>query len=66
MKYNPTQLRIGTKIEMEHTKSKKVAEKIAKDHLREFPNYYTALVHMEHELAEKRKKQLKKAGYWGF
>ena len=50
MKYNKTQLRIGTKVEMEHTKSKKVAGKIAKDHLNEFPNYYTHLVKMEKKL----------------
>jgi len=35
------ELKIGTKIEMEHTTSKKTAIKIAKDHLREFPNYYS-------------------------
>lgn len=40
-KYNKVELRIGTSIEMEHTKSKKVAERIAKDHLREHPKYYT-------------------------
>ena len=56
MKYNKTQLRIGTRIEMEHTKSKKVAEKIAKDHLREYPDYYTALVKMEKQLKRKHKK----------
>ena len=41
MKYNKKELKIGTRIELEHTKSKKVAAKIAKDHLREFPFYYT-------------------------
>lgn len=30
----------GTKVEMEHTKNKKMAQKIALDHLRESPNYY--------------------------
>jgi len=40
--YNKKELKIGAKIEMEHTTSKKKATKIAKDHLREFPNYYTA------------------------
>lgn len=36
-----TQLELGTAIEMEHTKDKSVAEKIAMDHLKENPNYYT-------------------------
>jgi hypothetical protein len=38
---NKTQLELGTAIEMEHTKDKSVAEKIAMDHLKENPNYYT-------------------------
>lgn len=49
-----TQLRMGIKVEMEHTKSKKRARKIAMDHLKEFPNfkYYSELKKME----EKAKK----------
>ncbi len=35
------QLELGTKIEMEHTKDKNEAMKIAKDHLMENPKYYT-------------------------
>ena len=36
---------------MEHTKSKKVATKIAKDHLREFSTYYSeGLIPMERRL----------------
>lgn len=50
MKYDKTQLRIGSKMELEHTKNKRVAKKIAKDHLDEFPKYYTALVKMEKKL----------------
>lgn len=41
------QLNKGIKIEMEHTKSKKVATEIAKDHLSENPNYYTELKKIE-------------------
>ena len=37
------ELEIGTKVEMEHTDSKEEAEKIAKDHLSEDPNYYSKL-----------------------
>lgn len=33
----------GKKVESEHTSDKKLAEKIAKDHLVENPNYYTTL-----------------------
>ena len=37
------QLRMGIKIEMEHTKDRKVATKIAMDHLWERSDYYTKL-----------------------
>jgi len=57
MKYNKTQIRMGIKIEMEHTKSKTIAEKIAKDHLREFPNYYTHLIKMENKLKKINKRK---------
>ena len=40
---NPTELRMGVKIEMEHTGDYKKAEKIALDHLSENPFYYTHL-----------------------
>ena len=55
IEYNKRQLAIGRKIELEHTSSKKVAEKIARDHLREFPTYYTALVKMEKGLMKKKR-----------
>jgi hypothetical protein len=38
---------MGMKVEMEHTTSKVVAERISKDHLAESPDYYTSLVDME-------------------
>lgn len=40
---NPEQLRIGIDTEMEHTNDRTVAEKIAIDHLKEDPEYYTKL-----------------------
>jgi hypothetical protein len=40
-------LKKGTKVEMEHTKDKKVAEKIAMDHLYEDLEYYTKLKKIE-------------------
>ena len=51
---NKNELKIGTKIEMEHTNLKKVAEKIARQHLCEFPKYYTkGLIPMERRLKRK-------------
>ena len=53
-KFNKKELSIGRKIEMEHTKSPKVAARIAKQHLCEFKNYYTkGLVPMERRLRRK-------------
>ena len=46
-RYDQRQLEAGIKVEMEHTKDKKLAKEIAKDHLEEIPDYYTRLAHME-------------------
>lgn len=49
--FNKKELSIGKKIEMEHTTSKKTAERIAKQHLCEFPKYYSkGLIPMENRL----------------
>jgi hypothetical protein len=64
------QLKVGTKVEMEHTKDPQVARKIAADHLAESPCYYKYLLQMEKtmksegctstwSLAYKRNRQLK-------
>lgn len=45
--YDPHQLVMGQKIEMEHTKDPEVATEIAMDHLTEDPRYYTKLKRME-------------------
>jgi len=42
-KFNKTQLRMGVKVEKEHTNSATVAKAIAKAHLHEDPKYYTKL-----------------------
>lgn len=42
-----TQLKMGIKVEMEHTDNKSLAKKIAMDHLYEDPKYYTKLKKME-------------------
>lgn len=40
---NPVELAMGIKVEMEHTDDPKKAEKIAMDHLKENPSYYSEL-----------------------
>ena len=45
--FNSQQLEIGIKHEMEHTKNRKIAKEIAKDHLSEDPNYYKKLKKIE-------------------
>lgn len=42
-KFNRKQLRMGIKVEMEHTYCPKIAKKITKAHLHERKNYYTLL-----------------------
>lgn len=37
------QLEMGIEVEMEHTKDRKTAEEIARDHLDEDPDYYSKL-----------------------
>jgi superfamily II DNA or RNA helicase len=51
-KVNPHELEMGIKVEAEHTNDKFIAEKIARDHLAEFPNYYTELAKMEKKLSK--------------
>ena len=45
--FDPEQLEIGIQHEMEHTKDRKIAKEIAKDHLCEDPNYYKKLKKIE-------------------
>ena len=45
-----SQIKKGTKIEMEHTNSKKVARRIALDHLKEHPRYYDYLEEAENKM----------------
>jgi len=52
------ELKMGQKIELEHTDSKEKAREIALDHLVELPDYYTRLKRMEKE----GEKELEKAG----
>lgn len=52
------QIKIGTMIEKEHTKDIRIAKKIAMDHLKEIPDYYTRLIKMEKEAKMKAKKRI--------
>jgi hypothetical protein len=48
-------VKTGTKIELEHTKSKMRAKKIAMDHLKEFGDaYYHGLIKLESSLKKKQ------------
>jgi hypothetical protein len=49
-RYDKRQLRIGTRIEMEHTRSRRTAAAIAKHHLAESADYYRELPKMERRL----------------
>ena len=53
-KPSASSVRMGIKVEMEHTKNPKIAEKIARDHLKEFPDYYVRLAKMEREAKKDR------------
>jgi hypothetical protein len=48
--FDPKQIEMGKKVEREHTPDPAKAEEIAKDHLEEFGNYYSALKKMEDKL----------------
>lgn len=48
------QLQLGTRVEMEHHLGRKMARKIAYDHIREYPCYYPSLLKMERGLSRKK------------
>jgi len=48
-KFDSKELKMGIKVEYEHTDLHAVATAIAKDHLSELPDYYTRLKKMEDE-----------------
>jgi energy-coupling factor transporter ATP-binding protein EcfA2 len=55
------QLAIGERVELEHTKDPAVARRIAEDHLREIPDYYTRLVKMESKAKRSAKRDDRQA-----
>jgi len=46
-KFNTSQLKMGIRVEKEHTNKACVAKQIAKAHLHEHPSYYTKLKQIE-------------------
>ena len=42
-RFDPIQLAMGIKVELEHTNNRRIAKQIAKAHLNERKNYYTIL-----------------------
>jgi len=52
--FDPKQMAMGEKVELEHTDTPAVAREIARDHLEEFPTYYTALDEMEKKLEKEK------------
>ncbi len=45
--FDPRELEMGEKVELEHTDNRELAKEIAKDHLSECTRYYTFLKNME-------------------
>lgn len=60
--FSPEQLAMGKKVEMEHTDDPRLADEIARDHLTEFPDYYSRLKKMED--AAKGSEGKSKEGSW--
>ena len=59
-KFDKEQLSVGIQIEKEHTgNDEQAAAEIAKDHLREDPNYYKNLSKIEKEVKKAEKKSTK-------
>ena len=77
-KVNPRWLAVGAKHEMEHTRDRGMARKIAGDHLIEHPSYYQVLPMAEQamNIVENRKPPVKRkrrepvsnmpAGFYGY
>jgi uncharacterized membrane protein YdbT with pleckstrin-like domain len=55
--FDPVQLAIGTKVEMEHTTDRRVAQRIAMDHLTEDRSYYKKLakIHLDESRHTRRR-----------
>jgi hypothetical protein len=52
--FNRKELKLGIQIEKEHTANRNIAKEIAKDHLTEFPKYYSkGLIPLEKRLKKR-------------
>lgn len=52
--FNSKELKMGIEVELEHTNSRTVSKRIAKQHLLEDPKYYTHLKAMEKKYVKHR------------
>jgi hypothetical protein len=52
--FDSKELDMGIEVELEHTNDRSLSKDISKDHLEEFPNYYTELKKMEDKLEENK------------
>lgn len=55
IKYNKRELKLGTKMELEHTNIRSKAIKIAKDHLKDYPKYYSEMIHAKKKFTKRKK-----------
>ena len=54
---DPRELKMGIKVEMEHTTDPLISKRITLDHLSELPDYYTRLAKMEEEGKKAKEKE---------
>lgn len=59
--FDPEQLKLGIKVESEHTSDPEEAKEVAKDHLTEIPDYYKRLTVMEAKAEKEIKKSFERA-----
>lgn len=59
--YSKAQLQRGTQHELEHTKNRIAAQRIAEDHLRRYPTYYTRLEQAEQIMRRDKRRKLRAA-----
>lgn len=59
--FDPVQLQRGTEVEMEHTNKRRIAQRIAMDHLVEDPRYYEKLstIHLDGTESENRERAIR-------
>jgi hypothetical protein len=58
--YSNRQLEIGIRHELEHGKDRAAAERIARQHLHQYPTYYKRLAQIEPLMKRDRRRKLRK------